>query len=223
LSLLDSIPSRCTDPEYKGTCFEDETKYYFDTTTKQCRSFLYGGCNGNGNRFYSLLECRRYCQSKENYKRCIKLEGECKRIRCQHGVIRSTDSTTECEKCECYNPCAGIVCSKGSRCIVEEAIVNSIIEHIPKCGVIVKPGSCPNAIKFSKCISTCNDDLDCSGNFKCCQVGCAKICHSAGFPATIIKIQYTDNSVYESTTLKCSATGVPKPTITWARSGTQVN
>ena len=51
----------CRLPLDPGPCTGQERKYYFDTQTRHCQQFMYGGCQGNGNRFSSLLECERTC------------------------------------------------------------------------------------------------------------------------------------------------------------------
>ena len=35
--------------------------WYFEPSRRQCRRFLYGGCQGNGNRFASRDECENRC------------------------------------------------------------------------------------------------------------------------------------------------------------------
>lgn len=35
--------------------------YYYDKKTKECHSFLYGGCKGNENRFSTLKICEQRC------------------------------------------------------------------------------------------------------------------------------------------------------------------
>nr|CAD2194969.1 unnamed protein product [Meloidogyne enterolobii] len=44
-----------------GSCGGIFMRYGFDRRTAQCRQFQYGGCEGNGNNFASLLECRSKC------------------------------------------------------------------------------------------------------------------------------------------------------------------
>lgn len=39
--------------------------YYFDVINGVCTKFLYYGCSvGNGNRFYSLYQCRSVCANR---------------------------------------------------------------------------------------------------------------------------------------------------------------
>ncbi|KFD45228.1 hypothetical protein M513_13895, partial [Trichuris suis] len=37
------------------------TKYYYNKETKKCETFVYGGCQGNANRFDTLEECEAKC------------------------------------------------------------------------------------------------------------------------------------------------------------------
>ncbi|XP_051540735.1 boophilin-H2-like [Myxocyprinus asiaticus] len=54
----------CSLPPDQGTCFAIIPKYYYDSTEKNCRVFLYGGCQGNGNRFDTREECKKICLAK---------------------------------------------------------------------------------------------------------------------------------------------------------------
>uniref|UniRef100_A0A8C1RGD9 BPTI/Kunitz inhibitor domain-containing protein n=1 Tax=Cyprinus carpio TaxID=7962 RepID=A0A8C1RGD9_CYPCA len=45
----------------EGACFAILHKYYYDNEAKICRTFLYGGCRGNGNRFDSREDCHKVC------------------------------------------------------------------------------------------------------------------------------------------------------------------
>uniref|UniRef100_A0A674J6B1 BPTI/Kunitz inhibitor domain-containing protein n=1 Tax=Terrapene triunguis TaxID=2587831 RepID=A0A674J6B1_9SAUR len=53
----------CKLPVDSGSCFSYETRYFYDSVTKKCGAFTYGGCEGNGNRFASIDECLRTCGS----------------------------------------------------------------------------------------------------------------------------------------------------------------
>lgn len=62
LSIFISAPS-CTDPPKTGRCLAFFRRYYFNTTTACCHTFLYGGCDGNGNRYETLQSCQLACES----------------------------------------------------------------------------------------------------------------------------------------------------------------
>ncbi len=44
-----------------GPCQADFRHWYFNTESRQCEEFTYGGCQGNANRFNSKSECERTC------------------------------------------------------------------------------------------------------------------------------------------------------------------
>lgn len=49
-----------------GPCEAAMTRWFFNSQTKQCEVFLYGGCEGNDNNFMSEDECKESC-CKFNY------------------------------------------------------------------------------------------------------------------------------------------------------------
>ena len=44
-----------------GPCEDFAAVWYFEPSRRQCRRFLYGGCQGNANRFGSRDECESSC------------------------------------------------------------------------------------------------------------------------------------------------------------------
>lgn len=38
------------------------TRFYYNTESKECAEFIYGGCGGNGNRFMTKEECEQKCK-----------------------------------------------------------------------------------------------------------------------------------------------------------------
>lgn len=44
-----------------GPCKAFVNLWAFDSSVGKCVSFKYGGCKGNGNKFYSQKECEEYC------------------------------------------------------------------------------------------------------------------------------------------------------------------
>ncbi len=44
-----------------GPCVGRFRKWHFDRTTRVCKEFTFGGCEGNGNRFSAKEECETVC------------------------------------------------------------------------------------------------------------------------------------------------------------------
>merc|ERR1712110_303994 len=53
----------CSLPSSMGSCDDDGTheRFFYDILTEECQKFLYSGCGGNLNNFYSLNECINFC------------------------------------------------------------------------------------------------------------------------------------------------------------------
>ena len=66
LTLTSSInswsPEACLLPEVKGRCRSMKRRFYYDIKSQSCRSFIYGGCNANGNNFNTLGACQAQCR-----------------------------------------------------------------------------------------------------------------------------------------------------------------
>ncbi|XP_002734929.1 uncharacterized protein LOC100329048, partial [Saccoglossus kowalevskii] len=63
--LRERRPPRCTLEKDGGPCRAQLPKYYFNSASGQCESFIYGGCRGNENRFDSEKRCEETCVSIE--------------------------------------------------------------------------------------------------------------------------------------------------------------
>ncbi|KAH9505502.1 hypothetical protein Btru_057462 [Bulinus truncatus] len=55
-------PSFCSLPVEPGKCFGYFEMFYYDSESDSCKDFIYGGCQGNENRFVSLEECEELCK-----------------------------------------------------------------------------------------------------------------------------------------------------------------
>lgn len=44
-----------------GPCRGAFRKYYYEPGLHACREFIYGGCDGNANRFSTISECESIC------------------------------------------------------------------------------------------------------------------------------------------------------------------
>nr|AUF41104.1 protease inhibitor-like protein [Anastrepha obliqua] len=53
--------SACSQPREIGPCRKADPKFFYNSETKACEDFLYGGCKGNDNRFDTKEECEKTC------------------------------------------------------------------------------------------------------------------------------------------------------------------
>ncbi|XP_026197451.1 papilin b, proteoglycan-like sulfated glycoprotein isoform X1 [Anabas testudineus] len=51
----------CSLPRDEGPCETWKVRVYYDSGTRKCTEFWYGGCQGNANNFVSLEACQREC------------------------------------------------------------------------------------------------------------------------------------------------------------------
>ncbi|KAJ0057123.1 hypothetical protein NL108_002052 [Boleophthalmus pectinirostris] len=47
-----------------GPCRMAIPRYFYNSTSRKCELFTYGGCEGNGNRFISQRECHLHCPNR---------------------------------------------------------------------------------------------------------------------------------------------------------------
>ncbi|XP_059485336.1 papilin-like isoform X2 [Neocloeon triangulifer] len=55
----------CFLPKIPGPCEGYNPTWYFDSDTKRCSEFIYGGCLGNNNKFDIIEECQQMCEYVE--------------------------------------------------------------------------------------------------------------------------------------------------------------
>ncbi|XP_041347024.1 uncharacterized protein ZC84.1-like, partial [Gigantopelta aegis] len=93
----------CHQPSDGGPCKATMRRYFFNSQTQQCEQFIYGGCRGNENNFFSLEECCNSCGGNAT--------------RCKSGVCpRPKNYLTTCARqCEVDADCHGkqICCYNG--------------------------------------------------------------------------------------------------------------
>ncbi|XP_042235106.1 kielin/chordin-like protein isoform X4 [Homarus americanus] len=58
---VDTKPEKCFKKHDIGPCFASYVRFAYNAESGQCEEFLYGGCQGNANRFLSLEECQQEC------------------------------------------------------------------------------------------------------------------------------------------------------------------
>lgn len=61
LPPLKLVHSFCAFKADDGPCKAMLKRFFFNVHTQQCEEFIYGGCEGNQNRFESLEECKEKC------------------------------------------------------------------------------------------------------------------------------------------------------------------
>ena len=52
----------CTLPTESGPCTSNVERWFYDASLDECRLFIYGGCDGNRNRFMTLERCQASCR-----------------------------------------------------------------------------------------------------------------------------------------------------------------
>ncbi|XP_028413436.1 uncharacterized protein ZC84.1-like [Dendronephthya gigantea] len=54
-------PVFCSLPAETGLCKAYFVRYFYNTASKRCDDFVYGGCGGNKNNFVDKVDCKRQC------------------------------------------------------------------------------------------------------------------------------------------------------------------
>ncbi|KAK4885313.1 hypothetical protein RN001_001584 [Aquatica leii] len=72
----------CKLPRDPGPCRGYLRKFYYDAVYGHCGQFVYGGCEGNGNRFSSQEECENVCVTHEEQKPTL-ITNETKSVICR--------------------------------------------------------------------------------------------------------------------------------------------
>ncbi|XP_059155176.1 kunitz-type serine protease inhibitor PPTI-like [Physella acuta] len=58
---LQQRPDYCYLKPDSGTCESHVLSYYYNPAHGDCETFIYGGCDGNFNRFNSHEQCAHFC------------------------------------------------------------------------------------------------------------------------------------------------------------------
>lgn len=67
----------CSLPVETGRCRASMRRFFFNSTSRQCEEFRFGGCEGNANRFDTEKDCNDFCGCK------LRLELS---VPCQHRI-----------------------------------------------------------------------------------------------------------------------------------------
>ena len=63
IAALSTVSDVCTLPKDDGPCVDYFQRWYYDKSDGYCKEFVYGGCEGNNNRFESEETCRSACNA----------------------------------------------------------------------------------------------------------------------------------------------------------------
>lgn len=48
----------------RGSCYDIYFRYFYNYTSKKCRSFIFSGCDGNLNNYKLKIECQIACEKE---------------------------------------------------------------------------------------------------------------------------------------------------------------
>ncbi|XP_067941385.1 papilin-like isoform X1 [Watersipora subatra] len=109
----------CELPVARGPCEDLMLSYYYDSRRKNCRAFVYSGCEGNANRFATLTACRQHCMGEEETSSSRDVcgpEPTCFNS-CPDGFLLDGRG---CATCQCRDLCRLISCNEVlTHCVVQ--------------------------------------------------------------------------------------------------------
>ena len=70
LACMSGSLAVCSLPALQGPCKAYAPRWAYNSQTGQCQSFVYGGCEGNGNNFESREDCEESCPFPRGNQRC---------------------------------------------------------------------------------------------------------------------------------------------------------
>lgn len=94
----------CQFDSESGRCRASHQRWYYDSSSGECKTFTWGGCGGNFNRFETKSACETVCQPGCQHENCssacsngfiIDADG-CNTCRCQPGPDQSSCPALEC-------------------------------------------------------------------------------------------------------------------------------
>ena len=106
-ATLAEITKTCDEDPDPGRCLAYIPRYYYDRQSGTCKKFIYGGCQGNGNRYETEEECLKHCAGRDRADADVcELDAEtgpCKAAKPRYFYNRKTG---QCERF-IYGGCGG--------------------------------------------------------------------------------------------------------------------
>ena len=60
---VEKMDPACHLPPVTGFCRAAFRRFYFNSETGECHTFIFGGCGGNENNFETMEECMKTCSN----------------------------------------------------------------------------------------------------------------------------------------------------------------
>uniref|UniRef100_A0A194AQM5 Kunitz-type protease inhibitor n=1 Tax=Agkistrodon piscivorus TaxID=8715 RepID=A0A194AQM5_9SAUR len=61
LAAAETLPDRCHSSKMVGPCRASFHRWWYNVTSQTCQEFIFGGCKGNANNFFSEQDCFQTC------------------------------------------------------------------------------------------------------------------------------------------------------------------
>ncbi|XP_008049778.1 WAP four-disulfide core domain protein 8 [Carlito syrichta] len=142
---MDPYEEPCMLPVSEGNCKDHLQRWYFDFENYACTLFIYRGCNGNANNFFSKDDCNKACM-------LVVKKGQC--------PLFPFDDRMEC-------PAS---CKSDIDCPMTDKCCESRCGFICASAWTVKIGFCPRKPLVCDKINkpSCQQDDECPLEEKCC-------------------------------------------------------
>ncbi|CAH3147100.1 unnamed protein product [Pocillopora meandrina] len=94
LQLQGNIPGQCLLPHSEGPCRAAFQRWYYNKERRKCITFLYGGCEGNANNFYTKSACKVFCMQQNRSSAREINQKPSQKVDNHHTTVSSLSSTS---------------------------------------------------------------------------------------------------------------------------------
>ncbi|XP_033628590.1 papilin-like [Asterias rubens] len=234
----------CSFPKSSGPCLAYFAMWYYDTEERQCRQFIYGGCQGNGNRFQTQEECEQSCDAQvsttvEPSSLCEVTKSEAQSGGLLGSFIPQCSEEGLFSRLQCHGSTGYCWCVDE---LTGEEIGNSAAAERfvkPDCDAYYRFDSIPDVVEpipsdptvdFTLNLSPLLGDEGCATTpFGCCPDGVTQATREdqfgcPGISPPMVEVAPSDSTVIlgDTLTITCNSAGNPTPTTTWHRYDTNV-